>query len=279
MTSSTVRSSSSVDQHQDQAVVASLTSNGHHNLSNSSLHHSVPQSLSPIPISEPEPKQVMQASKVLHHRDQDCVNCRSIQGDADAMRPMQETNINLQSVHKNLSTCGKDCKLYTAAGLKRCSYNKCVHKIETTSSCAASGTPTLFNEAEEFTISGGTFNAVNGDMHSKTNTNQSRTCYINCVFKNHHSNKITPDDEVKPEDSTKETSDGASTEPCQPWTVKSNHKPNSQQRWTTTKFTHYVYHYQHYLPTIMCYSMSWMMHWVPPEIQYFTTLSWWYWWW
>ncbi|KAJ3764772.1 hypothetical protein FB446DRAFT_796958, partial [Lentinula raphanica] len=233
ITSSTVGSSSDVpriNQQQDHTVVASSSSDGHHDFSDSSFCHSIPQSLSPIPISKPV--QFVKASlKGSHHQDQNCVNCRSMQ--EDAMRLMEDTNIDLQSVYGNLRTCEKDCKPCATAGLRRCLYDKCIHKVETTSSCAAPGmSPNLFNKSKDFTISGGTFNATKGDMHLETNTNQSRTCYINCVFKNHHSNNITPDDEVNPTDSTKETSYGATTEPCQPWMVKSGHKPNRKRRWT-----------------------------------------------
>ncbi|KAJ3725818.1 hypothetical protein C8R42DRAFT_418310 [Lentinula raphanica] len=50
-----------IDRHQDHTVVASSSSDGHHDLSDSSLRQSIPRSPSPVPISKPG--QFMKASK------------------------------------------------------------------------------------------------------------------------------------------------------------------------------------------------------------------------
>ncbi|KAJ3713955.1 hypothetical protein C8R42DRAFT_684188 [Lentinula raphanica] len=146
--------------------------------------------------------------------------------------------------------------------------------------CAGPGAPNLFKHAHDFTINGGDFNAITGDMHLKTNIDRSNNLNLffrKCVFKrcrlNDHT-KMTPDGEVNSRDSANETRDGAATTEQYQSTAKSTHRSNKKRRWTITRFTHEIIHHVvqhvHYLPMIVYYPVYWMMYWVP-QPQCFTS--------
>ncbi|KAJ3937824.1 MAG: hypothetical protein NXY57DRAFT_980279 [Lentinula lateritia] len=103
--------------------------------------------------------------------------------------------------------------------------------------------PALFNGSEQFSINGGAFNAVGGDIHETKNSGN--TSFFNCIF-NSNPKKQSSSPTTSPEDS------------------KSQEKKR-KRRWSITKFTHIFHHvYHHYLqPTVIYYPMSWMMYYVP----------------
>ncbi|KAJ3855942.1 hypothetical protein EV368DRAFT_79175 [Lentinula lateritia] len=118
------------------------------------------------------------------------------------------------------------------------------HPNENSPSSETGGpSPALFNGSEQFSINGGAFNAVGGDIHETKNSGN--TSFFNCIF-NSNPGKQSSYSTTTPEDS------------------KSQEKKR-KRRWSITKFTHIFHHvYHHYLqPTVIYYPMSWMMYYVP----------------
>ncbi|KAH7880741.1 hypothetical protein F5879DRAFT_531720 [Lentinula edodes] len=107
--------------------------------------------------------------------------------------------------------------------------------------------PALFNGSEQFSINGGAFNAVGGDIHETKNSGN--TSFFNCIFNSKSSS-----------DPRKQSSSSTTT----PQNSKSQEKKR-KRRWSITKFTHIFHHvYHHHLqPAVIYYPMSWMMYYVP----------------
>ncbi|KAJ3734860.1 hypothetical protein DFJ43DRAFT_108641 [Lentinula guzmanii] len=109
------------------------------------------------------------------------------------------------------------------------------------------GAPALFNGSEQFSINGGAFNAVGGDIHeTSTTTNSGNTSFMNCIFNYARSRS----------DSRRESSATA--------TSKFQKKNCRKRRWSITKFTHIVNHvYYHYFPAAMYYPMYYAPWFIP----------------
>ncbi|KAJ3999676.1 hypothetical protein F5050DRAFT_875703 [Lentinula boryana] len=113
------------------------------------------------------------------------------------------------------------------------------------------GAPALFNGSEQFSINGGAFNAVGGDIHdTSTTTNSGNTSFVNCIFNYARSRS----------DSRRESSATATT----PQDSKFQKKNCRKRRWSITKFTHIVNHvYHHYFPAAMYYPMYYVPWFIP----------------
>ncbi|KAJ3800725.1 hypothetical protein GGU11DRAFT_847578 [Lentinula aff. detonsa] len=111
--------------------------------------------------------------------------------------------------------------------------------------------PALFNGSEQFSINGGAFNAVGGDIHeTSTTTNSGNTSFMNCIFNYARSRS----------DSRRESSATATT----PQDSKFQKKNCRKRRWSITKFTHIVNHvYHHYFPAAMYYPMYYVPWFIP----------------
>ncbi|KAJ3750402.1 hypothetical protein DFH05DRAFT_73399 [Lentinula detonsa] len=113
------------------------------------------------------------------------------------------------------------------------------------------GAPALFNGSEQFSINGGAFNAVGGDIHeTSTTTNSGNTSFMNCIFNYARSRS----------DSRRESSATATT----PQDSKFQKKNCRKRRWSITKFTHIFNHvYHHYFPAAMYYPMYYVPWFIP----------------
>lgn len=152
--------------------------------------------------------------------------------------------------------------------------------------------PTFFQESENFSINGGVFNAVGGDMLHETRTvntgdNNNNTSYINCIFTNstlpQSKSHCTTSKSGKPGSDEKETYEEeqerisrtpTSTQESNNTQKKSNTigntgNTNRKRRWSIMKFTHQIIHhvhhmYHHYLPAVMYYPVpTWVVYYVP----------------
>ncbi|KAE9398292.1 hypothetical protein BT96DRAFT_995052 [Gymnopus androsaceus JB14] len=97
--------------------------------------------------------------------------------------------------------------------------------------CRQSSLPTgaFFSGSQNFTIKGGEYQAVNGDKHTTINKKPTFNIY-----------NVHPGNDSSPP-----------AAPCNP----NKRCPRRRSRWSTTTFTHMVYH--HYLPAAIYYPMLW----------------------
>ncbi|KAJ4484687.1 hypothetical protein C8J55DRAFT_26498 [Lentinula edodes] len=122
------------------------------------------------------------------------------------------------------------------------------HPDESSPSSETGGpSPALFNGSEQFSINGGAFNAVGGDIHETNNSGN--TSFFNCIFNSKSSS-----------DPGKQSSSSTTT----PQNSNSQERKR-KRRWSITKFTHIFHHvYHHHLqPAVIYHPMSWMMYYVP----------------